>query len=266
MSGLTLGPFSFSAGLLTTFAAILAVLFVGKRVARGRASEIETSLWIIIAVALLAARAFYVFIYAGLYAANPLSALDIRDGGFNLTAGLCAGLATAALLAWRQRERLALLAGAGAGAAVFGLVALAALAMPAPTVRLPQMTLARLEGGTLAFSSLAGKPVVINLWASWCGPCRREMPVMRQAQLDNPHVTFIFVNQGETPEQIGAYLLQQRIALDNIVLDARPGLAHALGSKALPATFFFDSKGMLTSRRVGELSAATLAERLPAHQ
>ena len=265
MSGLTLGPFSFSAGLLTTFAAMLAVLVIGKRVARGRASEPETALWLIIAAALLAARAFYVFIYAGLYAASPLSALDIRDGGFHLTAGLCAGLATAALLAWRQRDRaLALLAGAGAGAAVFGVAALAALAMPAPTVRLPQMTLARLEGGTLAFAALAGKPVVINLWASWCGPCRREMPVMRQAQLDNPNVTFIFVNQGETPAQIGAYLLAQRIALDNIVLDARPGLAHALGTKALPATFFFDSNGVLTSRRVGELSAATLAERLPA--
>lgn len=267
MSGLILGPFSFSAGLLTTFAAIFAVLFIGKRLARPRGAEIETSLWVIIAVALLAARVAYVFIYVRLYAGNPLSALDVRDGGFNLSAGMCAGLATAALLAWRRRDQRApLLAGAGAGAGVFGLVALAALAMPAPTVRLPQMTLARLEGGTLPLASLAGKPVVINLWASWCGPCRREMPVMRQAQLDNPNVTFIFVNQGETPAQIGAYLSEQRIALDNIVLDARPGLARVLGSKALPATFFFDSKGVLTDRRVGELSAATLAERLPAHQ
>lgn len=264
MSGLTLGPFSFSAGLLTTFAAMIAVLLIGKRLARGRAGEVETSLWIIIAAALLAGRIVYVFVFAALYAAKPLAVLDFRDGGFNLTAGLCAGLATAALLALRRRDRaLALLGGAGAGAGVFGLVALVALAMPAPAVHLPPLTLARLEGGTLAFSSLAGKPVVINLWASWCGPCRREMPVLRQAQLDNPGVTFIFVNQGETPEQIGAYLLEQRIALGNIVLDARPGLAHVLGSKALPATFFFDSQGVLTERRVGELSAATLAERLP---
>jgi len=267
MSGLTLGPFSFSAGLLATFASILAVLFVGNRLARSRATGVEKSLWMIVAVALLAARVVYVFIYAKLYAAKPLGALDFRDGGFHLTAGLCAGLATAALLAWRQRgQSLPLLAGAGAGAGVFGLVALATLAMPAPTVHLPQMSLARLEGGVLPLTSLAGKPVVINLWASWCGPCRREMPVMRQAQLAYPGVTFIFVNQGETPGEIRAYLHGQSIALDNIVLDARPGLAHVLGSKALPATFFFDGKGVLTDRRVGELSAATLADRLPAQR
>jgi thiol-disulfide isomerase/thioredoxin len=39
---------------------------------------------------------------------------------------------------------------------------------------------------------------VINIWATWCPPCRREMPVLQQAQHDYPHVTFLFVNQGET--------------------------------------------------------------------
>jgi thiol-disulfide isomerase/thioredoxin len=264
MGGLTLGPFSFSAGLLTTFAAVIAVLLVGNRLARVRKLDVDLWLWLVMGVALLAARLTYVTIYARLYAAAPLTILDIRDGGFNLTAGLCAGLAAAMLVGWRQRAaRVPLLAGAGAGAGVFALAALLALAMPAPAVRLPDMQLARLEGGALPLASLAGKPVVVNLWASWCGPCRREMPVMRAAQLAHPGVTFIFVNQGETPEQIRAYLQSQNIALDNIVLDARPGLAKVLGSKALPATFFFDRKGVLTDRRVGELSAATLAQRLP---
>lgn len=264
MNGVTLGPFSFSTGLLTTFAAILALLFIGKRVARSRGLELEISLWVLVAAALLAARASYVTRYWRLYGVEPLTILDIRDGGFHLFAGICAGLAMAAVLGWRQRhKRMALFAGAGAGVAVFTLAGLLALVLPGPTVLLPQMTLERLEGGTLALSSLAGKPVVINLWASWCGPCRREMPMLRAAQLAHPEVSFVFVNQGETPAEIQAYMSKHGVALDNIVLDARPGLAQVFGSKALPTTFFFDAKGVLTERRVGELSAATLSEFLP---
>ena len=129
---------------------------------------------------------------------------------------------------------------------------------------LPDVTLAGFDGGEAVDLGTLRGPVLVNLWASWCGPCRREMPVLRQAQLDHPGTTFIFVNQGETPAQIAAYLSSQGIALDNIVLDARPGLARVLDSRALPATFFFDSSGLLVERRVGELSAATLTERLQA--
>ncbi|WP_426102472.1 prolipoprotein diacylglyceryl transferase family protein [Massilia sp. TSP1-1-2] len=260
---MTLGPFSFSAGLLASFVAILAVLLVGNRVARARALDVDNALWLVIAVALLAARLVFVARHATLYAAAPLGILDIRDGGFTLLAGVCAGFATAALLGWRQRQqRLPLLSGAGAGGAVFALAALLALAAPGAPVQLPAMHLARLEGGTLSLPALAGRPVVLNLWASWCGPCRREMPVLRQAQLAHPEVTFIFVNQGETPSAITAYLSGQGIALQNVVLDARPGLGRVLDARALPTTFFFDSKGLLIERRVGELSAATLNERL----
>jgi thiol-disulfide isomerase/thioredoxin len=253
-----------SLGLLTTFAAILAVQFIGQRLARARGLALETSLWMVIAVALVAARFSFVARHWRLYGVEPLTGLDIRDGGFHLFSGICAGLVMAAVLGWRQRDkRVALLAGAGAGVAVFTLAGLLALVLPGPALLLPQMTLARLEGGTLALSSLAGKPVVINLWASWCGPCRREMPVLRAAQLAHPEVSFVFVNQGETPAEIRAYLGKQAVVLDNIVLDARPGLAKVFGAKALPSTFFFDAKGVLTERRVGELSAATLSEHLP---
>lgn len=263
MEGLTVGPMSFSAGLLTTFGAIVAVMLVGDRLGRARGTDAEKALWLVVAAALLGARLAYVARFADLYGAAPLSILDIRDGGFSQAAGLLAGLAAAALLAWRRRSRaLALLAGAGAGAAVFGLAALAALAMPAPAVRLPQMNLARLDGGTLDLPRLAGKRVVVNLWASWCGPCRREMPVLRQAQLAHPDITFLFVNQGESPAAIRHYLGANGIALDNILLDPQSAMGRALGSRALPTTFFFDSKGVLTERRLGELSAATLSQRL----
>lgn len=263
MGGVTLGPFSFSAGLLTTFAAIIAMTLVADLVSRKRGVNTERSLWLVIGVAALAGRAVYVARFAEVYLASPLSILSIRDGGFSAVGAVVAGAACAALLGWRNRRHLAaLMAAAGAGAAVFALVALAGLAVPRPAVPLPPLVLARLDGGALALPALAGKPVVLNLWASWCGPCRREMPVLQQAQRNHPHVTFVFVNQGESAETVRAYLASQHLALDNVVLDPASRTGATLGSKALPTTFFFDGKGAMRARRIGEVSAATLAEQL----
>ena len=259
IGALTIGPFSFSGGLLTTFVAVLAMIVVGKR--------IERRIWIVIGVAILAARAVYVARFADVYLASPLSILNIRDGGFSLAAGLAAGAASVVVLGWRNRaQRTPLLLAAGAGGAVFALSVLAGLVWPQSGTKLPQLTLTRLEGGSLPLSALAGKPVVVNLWASWCGPCRREMPVLRQAQWDHPEITFIFANQGEAPETIRNYLAKEKIDLANVVLDPGTSMAAMLKSKGLPTTFFFDRNGAMLARRVGEVSAATLAEQLaPLH-
>jgi thiol-disulfide isomerase/thioredoxin len=261
---MTLGPFSFSSGLLTAFAAIMAMIVVGNRMGRARGLDIERKLWTVIAIAVIAARAVYVARFADLYLPAPLSILYIRDGGFSAAAALIAGAASALLLGWRNRpQRTALLFAAGAGAAVFMLSALAGRMAPLRAIPLPQASMSRLDGSSIA---LAGKPVVINLWASWCGPCRREMPVLRQAQLDHPEITFVFVNQGETEATIRAYLSAHKIALDNVVPDRRSAMGATFHAKGLPTTFFYAPNGAMLGSRLGELSAATLAEQLaPLH-
>lgn len=265
MGGLTLGPFSFSTGLLTTFGAIIAMTVAGDWVGRKRGVNIDRSLWLVIGIAALAARAVYVARFADAYMATPLSILSIRDGGFSVAGALVAGAFCAGLLGWRKRRHLhPLMAAVGVGAAVFGLVALAGMFVPQRAAHLPQQSFARLDGGSLALAGLAGKPVVVNVWASWCGPCRREMPVLRQAQRDHPEVTFVFVNQGESAQTIRAYLTAHQIELDNVVLDPASQMGRSLGSKALPTTFFFDGSGMMRGKRVGEVSAATLSEQLAA--
>ncbi len=261
MDAINIGPLSFSIPLLATFGAIIASTYVGRRVARG--VDVEPTLWFVILVALFVARAAFVARYAELYLAAPLGILDIRDGGFSALAGIAAALAAGAWLAWRRPAvRKPLAAAIAAGSVVLLLGTALALAPKGEAAPIPALALSGLDGRTVQLASLAGKPVVINLWASWCPPCRREMPVLRQAQLSHPEITFVFANQGETAEAVQKYLAAEHIALENVLLDPSARIGSLTGSGALPTTLFYDAKGTLVERRLGELSAATLAARL----
>lgn len=263
MSVITLGSMSFSGGLLSAFAAIFVVLLAGNRIGRARGIDVERSLWMIVGAAVVTARVAFVSRFSDLYLAAPLTILDIRDGGFSLAPGLLAGMAVAVAISWRyQDQSRPVMASVVAGLATFGLFGVLPMASPVKSQQLPQMILNRVEGGTIDTTTLRGKPVVLNLWASWCPPCQREMPVLREAQLRHPDITFIFVNQGETRETTRTFLAGQTFNMNNVVLDPWSTLAKALGTKGLPTTFFFDDKGVLVDTRVGEVSAATLAQRI----
>ena len=103
-----------------------------------------------------------------------------------------------------------------------------------------------------------------NWGATWCPPCVREMPVLHQAQSSHPGVNFVFVNQGEPVDKVAAWLKARNLPLRNVLLDAQGQIGAAFKQRALPTTLFFNAKGELVSMRVGELSAATLTERLQA--
>ncbi|HZW13154.1 MAG TPA: TlpA disulfide reductase family protein, partial [Noviherbaspirillum sp.] len=126
----------------------------------------------------------------------------------------------------------------------------------------PDVTLTRLDGGSVRLASFAGKLMVVNMWATWCPPCRREMPVLRDAQRRHPDIVFVFADQGESAETVRRYLESSQLKLDNVLLDPSRQLAFQTGSQGLPTTMFFDEKGKLVDRRVGGLSEASLAQRL----
>jgi thiol-disulfide isomerase/thioredoxin len=148
--------------------------------------------------------------------------------------------------------------------AVLLLGGIATILFKPPPVPLPSLTLQSLDGRAVRLADFVGKPTVINLWASWCPPCRREMPAMQQAQAANPEVNFVFVNQGEEPPAVVEYLSRQRLVLRNVLLDPQGSTGAALDTGALPTTLFFDANGLLVSIRLGELSSATLNQRLAA--
>lgn len=104
--------------------------------------------------------------------------------------------------------------------------------------------------------------IVVNLWATWCPPCVREMPLLQEAQVTHADVHFVFLNQGENEEQVSSWLSKQHLPLRNVLLDPERRASAAFQQKGYPTTLFFDSEGTLVSVRTGELSKATLSERL----
>ena len=130
--------------------------------------------------------------------------------------------------------------------------------------RLPELTLRDVQGQPLELREKLGRPMVINLWATWCPPCRREMPVLAEAQRAHPGVTFVFANQGEGAGEVSAYLASQALQLDNVLLDSDGALGQLVGSRALPTTLFYNAEGRLLGSHLGELSRASLARALEA--
>ncbi len=131
------------------------------------------------------------------------------------------------------------------------------LLRPAPghAKYLPDLTLERLEGGEVALGAAAGQPTVINLWATWCPPCRRELPMLAAAARANPGVRFYFADQGEDRGTVQAYLDERpELEIGGVLLDASSRLSEEFEAMGLPVTLFFDAAGGHVLTHVGEVT------------
>ena len=128
---------------------------------------------------------------------------------------------------------------------------------------LPTVPFTTLTGDQLRLSSLAaGKPMVLNLWASWCAPCRDEMPMLAAAQQQEAGLQFVFANQGEDRTTVQRFLSTAQLELANVLLDPGARIGRDAGSMALPITFFYDDSGRLVDTNLGGLTARSLATKL----
>ena len=261
----SLGPFSMSLVVMLVAVAIAAVVarIFSRPAAAKDAIRPSSTILDMLLVGVGVARVAFVLAWWPQYAADPWTMLRIGDGGFLVWAGVPAGVAFGA---WRARKhpalRRPLLAGTVAGLASWALLGGALMWMQQSTLRLPEDVLATLDGGSTKLSAITGKPMVLNLWATWCGPCRREMPVLARAQALRGDVNFVFANQGESAAVIRDYLRESGLALDNMLVDPASSVSQHVGSRGLPTTLFFDDEGRLVDTHVGELSEAGLAAKL----
>lgn len=258
------GPFVVPLQSLLLAAAFVAAVGTARLAGGSAGGGIAKALADMVIGGLLVARAAFVAAWWDLYAAQPLSMLDIRDGGFTAWAGIAGAFAVAAWQARRHRAlRRPLAVGLAGGAITWGILfALAHEAHGTPQ-RLPELELATAAGERTSIAALGkGHPTVVNLWASWCPPCRREMPVLAEAQAREPGVRFVFPNQGEDAATIQRFLASHAPGLSNVLVDGEGRLGRELRSAGLPATFFFDAIGRLADVHLGELSRASLAAKL----
>ena len=262
---LQLGPLTLPFTLLLALAALALGVAAGRWMGRRAGIDVEPLLWRILLVGAVAARLVFVVQFQDAYLKAPLDILDLRDGGWSPLAGFAAAAVYAIAAGLRlaaRRKPLAAALGTAAVVWTLGTIALGATASGAE--RLPALRLPTPQGQTVTLTDFQGKPTVVNLWATWCPPCRREMPVLQQAQVERPDVNFVFLNQGESASQVQTFLAAQKLPLGNVLLDARGEAGVQLGYRALPTTLFFDAHGRLVDTRIGELSRATLHQRLAA--
>lgn len=124
----------------------------------------------------------------------------------------------------------------------------------------PDFTLPTVTGESVQLSALRGKPVVLNFWATWCGPCQREMPALEAAsQHYAGDVVFLGVDQGEELAVVAKYLDELGITF-TVPLDSDMEVGDRYQVRGMPTTFFIDAEGVIRHLWVGEMNAVILAE------
>jgi len=213
----------------------------------------------VLLIGAVVARLAYVFQYRAGYLEDWQSLFDLGDGGWDGEAGILAAWLYA-LVAFRGRHALRTpLIVALTVVSVVWVIGSVALAMADSDRRLSSVPLATAAGTSAALSDFKGTPVVVNLWATWCPPCQRELPLLQRAQRDHPDVEFVFLNEGEAGPRVAAFLASRGLTLRNVLLDAKGQAGTEYGGGALPTTLWFDAQGGIVGTHVGELSAGTLS-------
>lgn len=256
MNAVAIGPLVFApdrlAVLIAAFVFLIAAGILARRVDRSLSGW---STWALVG-GFIGARLGHVAVNWQTFRIEPWRAVAFWQGGFEPAAGFV-GVAIVSALCLRSIK------GATAAAAALGLAGIvwlgawqltqATLGQPAPTAPLEQI-----DGPPMAIADLGGRPAVVNLWASWCPPCRREMPLLAEVAASRDDVGFLFVNQGEAAEKVRAYLAREKISLRHVLLDRAMQTSrhyHALG---MPVTLFLRADGTLASLHLGEISRETL--------
>ncbi|MCK9368139.1 MAG: TlpA family protein disulfide reductase [Metallibacterium scheffleri] len=262
MQALPLGPLVLPWGpvlMLIGYAVAALVAWLERR--DGRA-DAEPALYLLLLLALLAARIGFVAQHWRSYS-SLLAMFDIRDLGFAPWPGAIVALMGGALWLWRRPAlRRPLILSAASGLLIAGLLGgIVGISQPLRTP-LPEVTLRTLDGAPQPLAALRGTPLVLNLWATWCPPCARELPLLVHAARHEHGVRIVLIDQGQDAATVRAYLRARGLDPPLVLLDGDGALLRAYHSPGLPTTLFIASDGRLVSAHVGELSQATLAQAL----
>ncbi|WP_169713689.1 TlpA family protein disulfide reductase [Paludifilum halophilum] len=135
-------------------------------------------------------------------------------------------------------------------------------AKPAEGFEAPDFTLKTLDGKTVTLSDNDGKPSIINVWASWCPPCKKEMPLLQKAYKKyGDQVNFHMVNLTiqDNKEKMESYLEEKEFTFP-VLLDETGEIVESYGVVGIPQTYAVDEKGKVIRHIQGEMSEKQLEE------
>ena len=116
----------------------------------------------------------------------------------------------------------------------------------------PDFALATLDGGTFRLSAQVGQPVVVNFWATWCLPCRAELPAFEEVYRNHrdKELVVVAVNVAESPEVVSPFVHEAGLTLP-IALDASGEATELFRIQGMPTTFFVGRDGKIKDMVIG---------------
>lgn len=129
-------------------------------------------------------------------------------------------------------------------------------------IMVPDFTVLDWDGNEVKFSDYVGKPIVLNFWAHWCGPCQMEMPEFNAAyERLGGEVTFLMVHEGAAVDD-GKDKVTEGGYTFPVVFDVDSSAGNLYGITAFPTTFFIDKDGYLKAYYMGAMDADLLQQGL----
>ncbi len=130
---------------------------------------------------------------------------------------------------------------------------------PRPGSAAPDFELSTTEGAQLSLASLRGRPVLINFWATWCGPCSIEMPAI-QAQYEKhaPALAVLAINFDESPDAVDAFVEEFKLSFD-VLLDPGGQInEQTYQVRGYPSSYFIDENGIVQAVHIGIMTEGQL--------
>ena len=130
----------------------------------------------------------------------------------------------------------------------------------------PDFTTKDLAGNTVRLSDYRGQPVVLNAWATWCGPCRLEMPDLEKfyQEYREQGVVVLAVNMGESKDTVATFIKDNKYTFPVLLDETTAAVGRPYRISGIPATFFIDRQGKIASIQVGAMNLAEMKRRVAA--